>query len=314
MKLFNRLFQDNAFISFQITNYVVKMIKTMKISLFVLISGLLVVTLPIGALAEEYSTATTSAISYLERIDPENPYLFLAKDTESTDPQTSLNLALKGIIESDKGLKEENLNKAFEIMSSLQLIPEDRKDMFNILMIESNLTRAQITMRDSKENQNMRLLFASEELLIQTTEELAEINENGLSETMSQLKRISEYHIDLSSGYSNLYKDMALISYEENRYLASTLFSIYAKNDNRVFNESVEDILTRFENDWNSFFGTDVYKDTPFGPDSLKELQNKAEEYSEEGNEAFAYVITDYIKFQAMSYTEFINAIEEGGL
>jgi hypothetical protein len=117
-----------------------------------------------------------------------------------------------------------------------------------------------------------------------------------------------------SSNYSNLYKEMALISYDENRYLATTLFSIYAKNDNQSFNESLDVILTRFENEWNSFFGSGAYKDSPFSPDSLKELQRKAVNYREEGNEDFANVISDYIKFQAISYTEFINAIEEGGL
>jgi len=107
---------------------------------------------------------------------------------------------------------------------------------------------------------------------------------------------------------------MALISYDENRYLATTLFSIYAKNDKQSFDESLDVILTRFENEWNSFFGSDAYKDSPFSPDSLKELQRKAVNYREEGNEDFANVISDYIKFQAISYTEFINAIEEGGL
>jgi hypothetical protein len=107
---------------------------------------------------------------------------------------------------------------------------------------------------------------------------------------------------------------MALISYDEHRYLATTLFSIYAKNDDQIFDESLEVILTRFENEWNSFFGSDVYKGSPFSPDSLKELQRKAITYRGQGNEDFANVITEYIKFQAMSYTEFINAIEEGGL
>ncbi|NYT03784.1 MAG: hypothetical protein GKC00_03655 [Candidatus Methanofastidiosa archaeon] len=107
---------------------------------------------------------------------------------------------------------------------------------------------------------------------------------------------------------------MALISYDENRYLATTLFSIYAKNDKQSFDDSLDIILTRFENEWNSFFGSSAYKDSPFSPDSLKELQIKAINYREEGNEDFANVISDYIKFQAISYTEFINAIEEGGL
>ena len=51
----------------------------------------------------------------------------------------SLNFALKGIIESNQGQKEENLNKVLEIMSSLKLIPEDRRDMFNVLIFESIL-------------------------------------------------------------------------------------------------------------------------------------------------------------------------------
>ncbi|HII94996.1 MAG TPA: hypothetical protein HA367_04575 [Candidatus Methanofastidiosum sp.] len=288
--------------------------KTMKISLLILIPALLVMALPIGVLSEDYETATTSAISYLERIDPENPYLLLAKDTATTNPKMSINFALKGIIESEKGNKEDNLNKALEIMSSLKLIPEDRKDMFNVLILEYNLTRSQKYIEDSAKTSNLRYLANSEEYLKQANEDLNEINGNGLGETETKLKKIAETYLNRSSNYSNLYKEMALISYDENRYLATTLFSIYAKNDNQSFDESLDVILTRFENEWNSFFGSGAYKDSPFSPDSLKELQRKAINYRGEGNEDFANVISDYIKFQAISYTEFINAIEEGGL
>lgn len=286
----------------------------MKISLLILIPALLVMALPIGVLSEDYETATTSAISYLERIDPENPYLLLAKDTAITNPKMSINFALKGIIESEKGNKEDNLNKALEIMSSLKLIPEDRKDMFNVLILEYNLTRSQKYIEDSAKTSNLRYLANSEEYLKQANEDLNEINGNGLGETETKLKKIAETYLNRSSNYSNLYKEMALISYDENRYLATTLFSIYAKNDNQSFDESLDVILTRFENEWNSFFGSGAYKDSPFSPDSLKELQRKAINYRGEGNEDFANVISDYIKFQAISYTEFINAIEEGGL
>ncbi len=288
--------------------------KTMKISLLILIPALLIMALPIGILSEDYTTATTSAISYLERIDPENPYLLLAKDTAITNPKMSINFALKGIIESEKGEKEDNLNKALEIMSSLNLIPEDRKDMFNVLILEYNLTRSQKYIEDSAKTSNLRYLANSEEYLKQANDDLNEINGNGLEETEGKLKKIAETYMNRSSNYSNLYKEMALISYDENRYLATTLFSIYAKNDKQSFDESLDVILTRFENEWNSFFGSDAYKDSPFSPDSLKELQRKAVNYREEGNEDFANVISDYIKFQAISYTEFINAIEEGGL
>ena len=286
----------------------------MKISLLILIPALLVMALPIGILSEDYDTATTSAISYLERIDPENPYLLLAKDTTVTNPKMSINFALKGIIESEKGEKEDNLNKALEIMSSLNLIPEDRKDMFNVLILEYNLTRSQRYIEDSAKTSNLRYLANSEEYLKQANDDLNEINGNGLGETEEKLKKIAETYMNRSSNYSNLYKEMALISYDENRYLATTLFSIYAKNDKQSFDESLDVILTRFENEWNSFFGSSAYKDSPFSPDSLKELQIKAINYREEGNEDFANVISDYIKFQAISYTEFINAIEEGGL
>ncbi len=286
----------------------------MKISLLILIPALLIMALPIGILSEDYKTATTSAISYLERIDPENPYLLLAKDTAITNPKMSINFALKGIIESEKGNKEDNLNKALEIMSSLKLIPEDRKDMFNVLILEYNLTRSQKYIEDSAKTSNLRYLANSEEYLKQANDDLNEINGNGLGETETKLKKISETYMNRSSNYSNLYKEMALISYDENRYLATTLFSIYAKNDKQSFDESLDVILARFENEWNSFFGSGAYKDSPFSPDSLKELQRKAINYRGEGNEDFANVISDYIKFQAISYTEFINAIEEGGL
>ena len=288
--------------------------KTIKISLLILIPALLIMALPIGVLSEDYNTATTSAISYLERIDPENPYLPLAKDTAITNPKTSINFALQGIIETDKGLKEENLNKALEIMNSLKLIPEDRKDMFNVLALEYNLTRSQKYIEDSAKTSNLRYISNSGEYIKQANEDLSEIKGNGLGETETKLKKISETYMNQSSNYSNLYKEMALISYDENRYLATTLFSIYAKNDNETFDESLDVILTRFENEWNSFFDSEVYKDSPFNPDSLRELQRKAMDYREEGNEDFANVITEYIKFQAISYTEFINAIEEGGL
>lgn len=286
----------------------------MKISLLILIPALLIMALPIGVLSEDYTTATTSAISYLEKIDPENPYLPLAKDTVINNPKISINFALKGIIESDKGSKEENLNKALEIMSSLKLIPEDRKDMFNVLILEYNLTRSQKYIEDSAKTSNLRYVANSGEYLKQANEDLNEIKGNGLGEIETKLKKISETYMNRSSNYSNLYKEMALISYDENRYLATTLFSIYAKNDRQRFDESLDVILTRFENKWNSFFGSGAYKDSPFSPDSLKELQKKAINYRGEGNEDFANVITEYIKFQAISYTEFINAIEEGGL
>ncbi|HNR44002.1 MAG TPA: hypothetical protein PKH80_02445 [Methanofastidiosum sp.] len=292
----------------------VKMNKTMKISLLILIPALLIMALPIGILSEDYETATTSAISYLERIDPENPYLPLAKDTAITNPKMSINFALKGIIESEKGNKEDNLNKALEIMSSLKLIPEDRRDMFNVLILEYNLTRSQKYIEDSAKTSNLRYLANSEEYLKQANDDLNEISGNGLGETETKLKKIAETYMNRSSNYSNLYKEMALISYDENRYLATTLFSIYAKNDNQSFDEPLDVILTRFEEKWNSFFGSGAYKDSPFSPDSLKELQRKAINYRGEGNEDFANVISDYIKFQAISYTEFINAIEEGGL
>ncbi|MCC7572657.1 MAG: hypothetical protein KO464_04625 [Candidatus Methanofastidiosum sp.] len=288
--------------------------KTIKISLLILIPTLLILSLPIGILSEDYESATTSAISYLERIDPENPYLLLAKDTAVTNPKMSINFALKGIIESDRGNKEENLNKALEIMNSLKLIPEDRKDMFNVLILEYNLTRSQKYIEDAAETSNLRYIANSGEYIKQANEDLNEVKGNGLDETQAKLKIISETYMGQSSNYSNLYKEMALISYDEHRYLATTLFSIYAKNDDQIFDESLEVILTRFENEWNSFFGSDVYKGSPFSPDSLKELQRKAITYRGQGNEDFANVITEYIKFQAMSYTEFINAIEEGGL
>ena len=286
----------------------------MKKSLLIVIPALLIMTLPIGVLSEDYNTATTSAISYLEKIDPENPYLPLARDTAITNPKMSINFALKGIIESDKGNKEENLNKALEIMSSLKLIPEDRKDMFSFLILEYNLTRSQKYIEDSAKTSNLRYIANSGEYLKQANEDLTEIKGNGLGETEIKLKKISETYMNRSSNYSNLYKEMALISYDENRYLATTLFSIYAKNDKQRFDESLDVILSTFENEWNSFFGSGAYKDSPFSPDSLKELQKKAITYRGEGNQDFADVITDYIKFQAISYTEFINAIEEGGL
>lgn len=288
--------------------------KTVKISMLILIPALLIMTLPIGILSEDYNTATTSAISYLEGIDPENPYLLLAKDTTITNPKMSINFALKGIIESEKGNKEDNLNKALEIMNSLKLIPEERKDMFNVLILEYNLTRSQKYIEDSAKTSNLRYLANSEEYLKQANEDLNEINGNGLGETETKLKKIAETYLNRSSNYSNLYKEMALMSYGENRYLATTLFSIYAKNDKQSFDEPLDVILTRFGNVWNSFFGSGTYKDSPFSPDSLKELQRKSIKYREEGNEDFANVISDYIKFQAISYTEFINAIEEGGL
>ncbi|NYT14112.1 MAG: hypothetical protein GKC01_06345, partial [Candidatus Methanofastidiosa archaeon] len=55
--------------------------KTVKISLLIMIPTLLIATIPISVLSEDYDTATASAILYLEKIDPENPYLLLAKDT-----------------------------------------------------------------------------------------------------------------------------------------------------------------------------------------------------------------------------------------
>lgn len=288
--------------------------KTMKISMLILLSGLISIALPIGVLSEEYETATTSAILYLETIDPENPYLSIAKDTVSTDPKTSINFALKGIIESDKGIKNDNLNKALEIMSSIELIPEDRVDMFNILAIESNLTRSQKFIEDASESFNMRHIAASEEILIQTSEEMIVVNGDGLDETSQKLKAVSDRYMGILVQHSNLYRDMALVSYAEDRYLATTLFSIYAKNEGAVFGEPLEDILTDYENEWNSFFGKEFYKESPFSPDSLRELQRKAIKYMDEGNEIFANVIEEYIKFQAMSYKEFINAIQEVGL
>lgn len=286
----------------------------MKISMLILLSGLISIALPIGVLSEEYETATTSAILYLETIDPENPYLSIAKDTVSTDPKTSINFALKGIIESDKGIKNDNLNKALEIMSSIELIPEDRVDMFNILAIESNLTRSQKFIEDASESFNMRHIAASEEILIQTSEEMIVVNGDGLDETSQKLKAVSDRYMGILVQHSNLYRDMALVSYAEDRYLATTLFSIYAKNEGAVFGEPLEDILTDYENEWNSFFGKEFYKESPFSPDSLRELQRKAIKYMDEGNEIFANVIEEYIKFQAMSYKEFINAIQEVGL
>ena len=288
--------------------------KTVKISLLIIIPALLITTIPISVLSEDYGTATASAILYLEKIDPENPYLLLAKDTIATNPKMSVNFALKGIIESKKGEKEENLNKALEIMSSLKLIPEDRKDMFNILFFEYNLTRSQKYIEDSTKTSNLRYIANSEEYLKQANEDFNQSKGSGIEETRTKLKSISEIYMNKSSNYSNLYREMALISYEKNRYLATTLFAIYSINDNRGFDESLDVILTRFESEWNSFFGSDAFKDSPFSPESLKELQSKAIRYREEGNEDFANVITDYIKFQAVSYTEFINAIEEGGL
>jgi hypothetical protein len=290
------------------------MTKTKIISLLILILSLLISTIPISVLSEDYDAATTSAILYLEKIDPENPYLLLAKDTITTNPKMSVNFALKGIIESKKGEKEENLNKALEIMSSLKLIPEDRKDMFNILFFEYNLTRSQKYIEDSTKTSNLRYIANSEEYLRQANEDFNQSKGSGIEETRTKLKSISEIYMNKSSNYSNLYREMALISYEKNRYLATTLFAIYSINNNRGFDESLDVILTRFEGEWNSFFGSDAFKDSPFSPESLKELQSKAVRYREEGNEDFANVISDYIKFQAVSYTEFINAIEEGGL
>ncbi|KYC45203.1 MAG: hypothetical protein APG12_00883 [Candidatus Methanofastidiosum methylothiophilum] len=288
--------------------------KTVKISMLILIPALLICAFPISVLSEDYKNATTSAILYLERIDPENPYLALAKDTENNNPKMSINFALKGIIESSKGKKEDNLKKALEIMNSLNIIPEDREDIFNVLLFEYNLTRSQKYIDDSTKTSNLRYIANSGEYLRQANEDLNGSKGNGLEETDTKLKRISENYLNKSSDFSNLYKEMALISYAENRYLATILFSIYAKNDNKVFNESLDVILTRFENEWNSFVDSDAFDSSTFSPDSLKELKRKAVKYREEGNVDFANVISDYIKFQAVSYTEFINAIEEGGL
>jgi hypothetical protein len=279
-----------------------------------MISTLLIFALPIGAYSEDYTSATASAISYLEKIDPENPYLSLAKDTFRTNPKMSMNFALKGIIGSTKGQREENLNQALHIMSSLNLIPEDRMDMFNVLILEYNLTRSQKYKEDSAKTSNLRYIENSAEYLKMANENLNEIKGNGLEETDTKLRKISETYMNKASNYSNLYKDMALLSSKENRYLAAILFSIYAKNNEKSYDESLDSILDKFQEEWNSFFGQGSYNDSPFSPDSLKELKNKADMYREEGNEDFANVITEYVKFQAMSYTEFINAIEEGGL
>jgi hypothetical protein len=293
---------------------VVKMSKATRISMLILIPALLLTTIPVSILSEDHNTATISAILYLEKIDPENPYLHLAKDTTTSNPKMSLNFALKGIIESNKGQKEENLNKVLEIMSSLKLIPEDRKDMFNVLIFEYNLTRSQKYIEDLSKSSNLRYAANSSEYLRQANEDLNISAGSGLEETEAKLKKISETYVNKLSNYSSLYKEMALMSYDEKRYLATTLFSIYAKNDNQPLNESLDLILSRFENKWDSFFGTDAFNDSTFSPDSLKELQIKAIKYEGEGRTDFADVISDYIKFQAISYTEFINAIEEGGL
>jgi len=282
--------------------------------MLILIPALLLTTIPVSILSEDHNTATISAILYLEKIDPENPYLHLAKDTTTSNPKMSLNFALKGIIESNKGQKEENLNKVLEIMSSLKLIPEDRKDMFNVLIFEYNLTRSQKYIEDLSKSSNLRYAANSSEYLRQANEDLNISAGSGLEETEAKLKKISETYVNKLSNYSSLYKEMALMSYDEKRYLATTLFSIYAKNDNQPLNESLDLILSRFENKWDSFFGTDAFNDSTFSPDSLKELQIKAIKYEGEGRTDFADVISDYIKFQAISYTEFINAIEEGGL
>jgi len=314
MKLRIKPFQENLFILFQSINYVVKMKKTVKISLLILMPTLLILALPIGVFSEDYNSATTSAISYLEKIDPQNPYLPLAKDNLNTDPKMSVNFALKGIISSNKGQKQENLNEALRIMNSLDLIPEDRMDMYDILIFEYNLTRSQKYIEDSTKTSNLRYVESSSEYLKNANEDLTEIKGNGLVESETQLKKISDNYINKTSNYSNLYREMALLSSKEERYLASILFSIYAKNNEVIFDESIESIMTRFESEWNSFFGQGVYTDSQFSPASLKELQSKAVRYKEEGNEDFANVITEYVKFQAVSYTEFINAIEEGGL
>ncbi|KYC49885.1 MAG: hypothetical protein AMQ74_01353 [Candidatus Methanofastidiosum methylothiophilum] len=288
--------------------------KSVQISLLIVISAILLFALPIGVFSEDYTSATNSAISYLEKIDPENPYLPLARDTLNTNPKMSINFALKGIIGSNKGNKGDNLNTALQIMSSLKLIPEDRMDMFNILSLEYNLTRSQKYIEDSAKNSNLRYIENSAEYLKNANDVIAEIRDNGKEENKLKLKKISETYLDRTSSYSNLYKDMANISFKENRYLATILFSIYAKNNDKIYEESLETILNRFDKEWDSFFGKDAYNDSPFSPDSLKELQNKAVKYREGGNEDFANVISEYVKFQAISYTEFINAIEEGGL
>ncbi len=290
------------------------MTKTNKISLLILIPALLIATLPVGVFSADFDDATNSAIAYLEKIDPENQYLLLAKETIDTNSKQAINFALKGIIESNKGEKEENLKKALEIMSSIKLIPEDRKDLFNILILEYNLTRSQKYIEDSSKTSNLRYIANSGEYLKQANEDLNQTKGNGLDEMETELKKISEEYINKSSTYSNLYQEMALISYEENRHLATILLSIYAKNDNKTFDESLDVVLTRFDNEWNSFFSSDEFNDSPFSPESLRELQMKAISYREQGNEDYANVISDYIKFQAISYTEFINAIEEGGL
>ena len=162
----------------------------------------------------------------------------------------SLNFALKGIIESNQGQKEENLNKVLEIMSSLKLIPEDRRDMFNVLIFESNLTRSQKFIEDLSKSSNLRYAVNSSEYLRQANEDLNISVGSGLEETEIKLKKISEAYVNRLSNYSSLYKEMALMSYDEKRYLATTLFSIYAKNDNQSFNESLDLILSRFEKKW----------------------------------------------------------------
>ena len=85
MKLWLKPFQDNAFILFHTLEYVVKMSKATKISMLILIPALLLTTIPISILSEDHNTATTSAILYLEKIDPENPYLHLAKDAANSN-------------------------------------------------------------------------------------------------------------------------------------------------------------------------------------------------------------------------------------
>ncbi len=288
--------------------------KTVKIPLLIIIPALLIFALPIGVFSDDYKSATTSAIAYLEKIDPQNPYLPLAKDTLNTDPTMSINFALKGIIGSNKGQKEENLNEAFRIINSLNLIPEDRMDMYNVLILEYNLTRSQKYNEDSTKTSNLRYIENSAEYLKKANEDLTEIKGNGPVDTETKLKKISDSYVSRTVNYSNLYRDMALISSKEDRYLATILFSIYAKNNEISFDESSEAILARYEKEWNAFFGQNSYNNSTFSPDSLRELQNKAIKYREEGNEDFANVITEYVKFQATSYTEFINAIEEGGL
>lgn len=288
--------------------------KTVKIPLLIIVPALLIFALPIGVLSDDYKSATASAIAYLEKIDPQNPYLPLAKDTLNTDPTMSINFALKGIIGSNKGQKEENLNEALRIINSLNLIPEDRMDMYNVLILEYNLTRSQKYNEDSTKTSNLRYIENSAEYLKKANEDLTEIKGNGPVDTETKLKKISDSYVSRTVNYSNLYRDMALISSKEDRYLATILFSIYAKNNEISYDESSEVILARYEKEWNAFFGQNSYNNSTFSPDSLRELQNKAIKYREEGNEDFANVITEYVKFQATSYTEFINAIEEGGL